>query len=87
MKQLVSDWLLNSKPESQSQHGKPPATFSLGTMCTAGKIVSDESKLLILTHLYLELHLGLENALRAAKADLMITPRVTCQRLWGEQTR
>jgi hypothetical protein len=80
MKQSVSDWLLDSQPESLSQLAKPAATFSMGTMCPAEKILSEESKLLILTQLYLQLRLEVEDALRAANADLMVTPKVQTHR-------
>ena len=42
-------------------------------LCPPEKVVSDESKLLTLTQLYLELRLEVEHALRAAQADLMVT--------------
>jgi hypothetical protein len=85
MKQSVSDWLLSSKPGSQSQPAKPPATFSTGTMCSAEKIASEEGKLLILTQLYLELQLGVEQAVRAAAADLMMGPTTQNHHRWVEQ--
>ncbi len=82
MKQLVSDWLLVPKPEHRVQNS-PPSPVSTGIHPEA-KLLSDEGRLLLLTHLYLELHLTLEHALRAAKADIMAAKAQT-QRLWVEQ--
>jgi hypothetical protein len=69
MKQLVSDWLLAPKPEPGVQNS-PPSPVSTGIHPEA-KLLSDEGKLLLLTHLYLELRLTLQDALCAAKADIM----------------
>jgi hypothetical protein len=83
MKQLISDWLLNTKPEPGVQASQPSLPF-------AGmypKMLSDEGKLLLLTQLYLELRLNAEQALRAARADLLITSKAQNRRLWVEQLR
>ena len=48
-------------------------------------LLSDESKLLLLTHLYLELRLNLEDALRAARADIIMTAKAQNHRLWVER--
>jgi hypothetical protein len=48
-------------------------------------MLSDESRLLLLTHLYLELRLSLKDALRAAQADTIMAPKGQDHRLWVEQ--
>ena len=68
MKQLLSDWLLAPKPEP-GVRPSPPSPAFIGIHPEA-KPLSDEGKLLILTYLYLELRLTLEQALCAARADL-----------------
>ena len=50
-------------------------------------MLSDESKVLLLAHLYLELRLNAEQALRAARADIMMASKVQSRRLWEEQLR
>jgi hypothetical protein len=82
MKQEVSDWLLAPKPEPGVQNSPPSPVFT--GIYREAKLLSDEGKLLLLTHLYLELHLTLEHALRAARADILATKAPT-QRLWVEQ--
>lgn len=69
MKQKISDWLLAPKPEPGVQNSPPSPVFT--GIYPEAKLLSDEGKLLLLTHLYLELHLTLEHALHAAKADIM----------------
>jgi hypothetical protein len=83
MKQSVSDWLLVPKPEHRVQNS-PPSPVSTGIHPEA-KLLSEEGKLLLLTRLYLELHLTLEHALRAARADLSMAAKVQNHRLWVEQ--
>jgi hypothetical protein len=85
MKQSVSDWLLAPKPEHRVQNS-PPSPVSTGIHPEA-KLLSEEGKLLLLTHLYLELHLTLEHALCAARADLSMAAKVQNHRhrLWVEQ--
>jgi hypothetical protein len=80
MKQLISDWLLNTKPEPGVQASLPFAGMY-------PKMLSDEGKLLLLAQLYLELRLNAEQALRAARADLLITSKAQNRRLWVEQLR
>ena len=83
MKQMISDWLLAPKqPELGVQNSAPSPVF-IGNHPEA-KLLSDEGKLLLLTHLYLELRLTLEQALRAAKADIMAAKAQT-NRPWVEQ--
>jgi hypothetical protein len=82
MKQVISDWLLAPKPEPGVQNSAPSPVF-IGIHPEA-KLLSDEGKLLLLTHLYLELRLTLEQALCAAKADIMAAKAQT-NRLWVEQ--
>ena len=47
-------------------------------------MLPDESRLLLLTHLYLELRLSLKDALRAAQADIIMAPKAQNRRLWVE---
>jgi len=82
MKQKVSDWLLAPKPEPGVQNSPPSPVFT--GIHPESKLLSDEGKLLLLTHLYLELHLTLEHALRAARADITAAKGQT-HRLWVEQ--
>jgi hypothetical protein len=49
------------------------------------KLLSDESKVLLLTQLYLELRLNVEQALRAARADITMPPKVQTHRLWKSE--
>ena len=83
MKQKVSDWLLAPKPEPDVQKSPPSPVFT--GIHPEGKLLSDEGKLLLLTHLYLELRLTLEHALRAARADI-IAAKAQSHRLWVERS-
>ena len=68
MKQLISDWVLTTELEPRIQTQRPrPAVAELSADVN---MLSDESKLLLLAHLYLELRLNLKDALRAARADI-----------------
>ena len=71
MKQLISDWLLTRKHEPDVQQAKASVAFT--EIYPEAKLLSGEGKVLLLTHLYLELRLTLEHAVRAAKADSMAT--------------
>jgi hypothetical protein len=82
MKQKVSDWLLAPKPELDVQ--KSPTSPVFTGIHPERNLLSDEGKLLLLTHLYLELRLTLEHALRAAQADIMAA-KAQSHRLWVEQ--
>ena len=82
MKQLISDWLLNTKREPSVRNLQSP--LSCTGIYPEAKLPSDEGKLLLLTYLYLELRLNLEHALRAASADLTAS-RVQTRRQWVEQ--
>jgi hypothetical protein len=82
MKQLISDWLMNTKPEPSVQTRQAPLGFT--GVYPEAKLLSDEGKLLLLTYLYLELRLNLEHALRAASADLTAS-RGQTRRQWVEQ--
>ena len=98
MKQLISDWVLTSEPELRVQaslslavHVEPAVGSALtpspaiGGLCADTNMLPDESKLLLLTHLYLELRLNLKDALRAAQADIIMAPKGQNRRLWVEQ--
>ena len=88
MKQLISDWILANEPEQSGQNTKPCLAFAGLPAYT--KFLSDESKVLLLAHLYLELCLNAEQALRAARADVMTATRSTraqTHRLLEEQPR
>lgn len=82
MKQLISDWVLAIEPEPSDQSSPAFAGLYADT-----KLLPDESKVMLLTHLYLELHLNLEQAIRAARADVMMIPKGQPHRLWVEQRR
>ena len=70
MKQLSSDWVLAREPEPGIQASRrSPAVAGI---YADAKMLSDESKLLLLTHQYMELHLNAQDALRAAQADIMM---------------
>jgi hypothetical protein len=73
MKQLISDWVLAIEPEQSGQSTIPCLAF--GGLSAYAKFLSDESKVLLLAHLYLELCLNAEQALRAARADVMTAGR------------
>jgi hypothetical protein len=83
MKQLISDWVLATKPEPSGQTSQPSLAFA--GIYADEKLLSDESKLLLLVHLYLELRLNLEQALRAAKADLVMASKAPYPHRWVEQ--
>lgn len=85
MKQLISDWVLATKPEPSGQTAQPSPVFP--GISADGKPLSDEIRLLLLTYLYLELRLTVEEALRAARADIMMAPKAQNHRLWEEQPR
>jgi|GEM_PF-5087188 len=82
MKQLISDWILTPKPESVK--AVEPSPTPVGTY-SEGKIVSDDGALLLLIYLYLELRLNLEQAIRAAQADLVMAPTGQNPSQWVEQ--
>jgi len=85
MKQLISDWVLAIEAKQSSQ--TPQSCLAFAGLSAATKLLSDESKVLLLTHLYLELCLNVEQALRAARADIMMLPKAQTRRLWEEQPR
>ena len=64
MKQLISDGVLAIELEQSSQTTQSCLAFP--RLYADTKLLSDESKVLILTYLYLELRLNAEQALRAA---------------------
>jgi hypothetical protein len=70
MKQLNSDWVLASEPESGIQASR--LSPAVAGFYAAAKMLSDESNLLLLTHQYMELRLNAHDALRAARADIMM---------------
>jgi hypothetical protein len=76
MEQRISDWVLAIEPEPSGQTTRSGPAFA-GHYPSA-KLLSDESKVLLLAHLYLELRLNVEQVIRAARAD---------RRLWEEQLR
>ena len=69
MKQSISERLPTAKRERRGQNS--PCCQNITGTYPEAKLLSDEVKLLLLTHLYLELRLTLEHALRAANADIM----------------
>jgi hypothetical protein len=85
MKQLISDWVLAREPELRIQASHPYPTAA--GLSSDENILSNKTKLLLLTHLYLELRLSLKDALRAAWADIMMAPKAQTHRLWVEQLR
>jgi len=85
MKQPISDWVLAIEPEPSGQATQSGPAFA-GRYPSA-KLLSDEGKVLLLAHLYLELRLNAEQALRAARADIMMAPRAQTHRRWEEQPR
>ena len=85
MKRLISDWVLATKPEPGGQTSQPSPAFA--GIYADRKLLSDETRLLLLTYLYLELRLTVEDALRAARADIMMAPKAQNHRLWEEQPR
>ena len=85
MEQRLSDWVLAIEPEPSAQTTESSPPFAGQYQCA--KLLSDEGKVLLLAHLYLELSLNVEQALRAARADIMMVPRAQIRRLWEEQLR
>lgn len=85
MKQLISDWVLAIEPQPGGQTAQ--SCLPVAEVHPNTKLLSDEGKVLLLTHLYLELRLSVEQALRAARADLMMAPKAQTRRLWEEQPR
>jgi hypothetical protein len=85
MKQRILDWVLAIEPEPSGQTTQCYAAFA--GLYPSARLLSDEGKVLLLAHLYLELRLNAEQALRAARADIMMAPRVQTRRLWEEQPR
>jgi hypothetical protein len=85
MKQLISDWILTDKLKP-SVEPLEPYPDSAGTDPEA-KIVSENGRLLLLIYLYLELRLNVQQAMRAAEADIMMAPIDQNRRLWVEQPR
>ena len=85
MKQLVPDWVLATEPGPRTQALRPPP--AVAEISADVNLLSEESMLLLLTHLYLELRLNLEDALRAAHADIIMAPKAQNHRLWAEQRR
>jgi hypothetical protein len=84
MKQSISECLFTTKRERRTQNS--PSGLNMTGPYPEAEPLSDESKLLLLTHLYLDLRLTLEHALRAAQADIMATKRQS-HRLLVEQQR
>ena len=85
MKQLISAWVLGMKPEPSDQSSQSSSAFAGPWADT--ELLPDESKVMLLTHLYLELRLNLVQAIRAARADVMMIPKGQPHRLWVEQRR
>jgi hypothetical protein len=83
MKQGILDWVLAMEPEPSGQTTQSYAAFA--GVYPSAKLLSDEGKVLLLAHLYLELRLTVEQALRAARADIMMAPRAQSHRRWEEQ--
>jgi hypothetical protein len=63
------------EPEQSDQSTKPCPAFA--GLSAHTKVLSDESKVLLLANLYLELCLNAEQAFRAARADVMTATRST----------
>jgi hypothetical protein len=70
MKQPILDWVLAIGPGSSNQTTQSGPPFA--GLYPSAKLLSDEGKVLLLAHLYLELRLSVEQALRAARADIMM---------------
>ena len=85
MKQLISDWVLAIEPEPTDQSSQSSPAFAGPWADT--KLLPDESKVMLLTHLYMELRLNLAQAIGAAQADIMMIPKAQNHRLWVEQRR
>ena len=63
------------EPEQSGPNTKPCLAFA--GLSADTKFLSDESKVLLLANLYLELCLNAEQAFRAARADVMTATRST----------
>ena len=85
MKQRILDWVLTIEPEPSDQIIQSGPAFT--GLYPSARLFSDEGKVLLLAHLYLELYLNAEQALRAARADLMMTSRAETHHRWEEQPR
>ena len=83
MKQRILDWILAIGPELSGQTTQSYAGFA--GLYPSARLLSDEGKVLLLAHLYLELRLDAEQALRAARADIIMAPTAQTHRLWEEQ--
>jgi hypothetical protein len=83
MKQLIANDILAVEREPSSPAS--PSFLPFTGLYAKPKLLSDESKVLLLTELYLELRLNFEQALRAARADMMMAPKAQTHRLWEEQ--
>jgi hypothetical protein len=85
MKQLISEWVLaiEAEPSNQTTLSCPASSRRY----SAARLLSDESKVLLLAHLYLELRLTAEQALRAARADIVMATTAQTRRLWEERRR
>ena len=70
MKQLSSKSVLASEPEPGIQASR--RSPAIAGIYADAKMLSDESKLLRLTRQYMELRLNAQDALRAARADIMM---------------
>jgi hypothetical protein len=69
------DGPLTIEPEQSGPSTKPCLAFA--GLSADTKFLSDESKVLLLAHLYLELCLNAEQAFQAARADVMTATRST----------
>ena len=85
MKHLISEEILTVQQELSEQTSQSFLAFVELNADT--KLLSDESKVLLLTRLYLELRLNVEQALCAARADITMAPKVQTRRLWEERPR
>lgn len=85
MKQLISDWVLAIEPEPSDQSSQSSPVFAGPWADT--ELLPGETKVMLLTHLYLELRLNLVQAIHAARADIMTIPKGQPHRLWVEQRR
>jgi hypothetical protein len=79
---------MKSSPFRKNQPDKTSSSFlAFAELHADNTLLSDESKLLLLTRFYLELRLNVEQALLAARADMMLAPKVQTHRLWEERPR
>jgi hypothetical protein len=83
MKQRILDWVLTIEPYACGPTTNPGKSFA--GLYPSVKLLSDEGKVLLLTQLYLELCLEAEQALRAARADIKMSPRAQSHHRWKEQ--